>query len=44
MSKLKRLKCYWCGKEEDNEGGYDDEGNWYCNECWEEYEEQSLTN
>jgi len=36
-----RLSCYWCEKSEDNNGGYDEDGNWYCEKCWEEYKEQN---
>lgn len=30
-------KCQWCGKEKNEEGKYDDAGNWQCKRCFIEH-------
>ena len=40
MTEIKTLSCFWCDELENNEGGYDENGNWYCENCWDEYQEQ----
>lgn len=38
--KIENPKCLWCETEDVMQGGIDDEGNFYCEKCWEEYEEE----
>merc|ERR1712062_423578 len=37
--KKKRKRCNQCYKQKPKEDGYpDDDGVWYCNECWREFD------